>query len=278
MNVPLKVLLTNDDGLYSHGLRSLWRELKEVSEVSVVVPEQPRSATGKSLTLHKPLRLNRTHVAGLGTAYIISGSPGDAIQMAFHKVLSWTPDVVASGINPGDNTTIDTLLTSGTVAAAIEASLLGVPSVAFSMKIPHDYFVRESEYVQLFDKAAKIAAGIVKWVGNKGLPDEVDLLNVNFPMVITKDTEIHVTRLARMKFENYVIERRDPQGKLYYWLGGTVTANIERGTDLYSLEVERAISITPIKLDMTAPIDKEYFNQMFSSLNIKGMIFEDENE
>ena len=142
------------------------------------------------------------------------------------------------------------------------------------MKIPHDYFIRESEYSNIFDEASRIAARIVEWIGSNGLPTGVDLLNVNFPEAIREDTKIHVTRLARVKFENYIIERKDPQGRLYYWLGGTITSKIVRGTDLYSLEVERAISITPIKLDMTGPIDKEYFERMFSSLNFKGEIFE----
>ena len=262
----MRLLLTNDDGLASPGLKVLWRELKRIGEVDTVVPEQQQSATGKKLTFHKPLRYNVVDVSGLGKAYLVSGSPSDAVQMAFHEILSSKPDIVVSGINPGDNLSIATVLTSGTVSAAIEGSILGVPGVAFSTKIPDDYWIKPYDRPELFNVPARISAFIVKYVLEHGLPDGVDILNVNFPFPIPKNVKVELTRLARFKFENYVIKRRDPQGRLYYWLGGSVTSKMIPGTDLYAVEVNRSISITPISLDMTAVRKFSYFDDLKSDI------------
>ncbi|MCD6244525.1 MAG: 5'/3'-nucleotidase SurE [Candidatus Korarchaeota archaeon] len=250
------VLLTNDDGLHSAPFRAFWIGLLEVKlgNITVVVPEHEMSAAGKGITLHKPLRIRKlpVKVRGFGykDAYTVSGTPGDAVTMAVRFIMDIRPDIVVSGINVGDNITLDNIFTSGTIAAALQGTILGITSTAFSVEIPIGEPTRP---IDRFLPHARLAARIVKWLLERGLPDGVDLLNVNFPYRISEDTPVRVTRLAKVKFENYVLERIDPRGNPYYWLGGNPVpvTEMDRGTDLYALTVERAVSITPISLNMS---------------------------
>jgi 5'-nucleotidase len=250
-----ELLLTNDDGVHSAPFRALWIALLEakIGKVTVVVPEHEMSAAGKGITLHKPLRIRKlpVKVGGFGyrEAFTVSGTPGDAVTVALKFIMNSTPDMVVSGINVGDNITLDNLFTSGTIAAALQASIMGIKSSAFSVEIPGGQLSRP---VDRFLTHARIAARITDWILRRGMPEGVDLLNVNFPYRISQDTPIRITRLARAKYENYVLERTDTRGNPYYWLGGNPVPVTEkdRGTDLYALTVERAISITPITLEM----------------------------
>ncbi len=250
------ILLTNDDGLHSAPFRAFWTGLMErkIGKVTVVVPEHEMSAAGKGITLHKPLRIRKlpVKVRGFGyrEAFTVSGTPGDAVTVAVKYIMDSEPDVVVSGINVGDNITLDNIFTSGTIAAALQGTIMGITSSAFSVEIPAG---QPSRPVDRFLPQARLAAIITEWLVMKGLPEGVDLLNVNFPYKISEDTPIRVTRLARMKFENYVLERIDTRGNPYYWLGGNPVPVTEkdRGTDLYALMVERAVSITPISLDLS---------------------------
>ncbi|RSN69617.1 5'/3'-nucleotidase SurE [Candidatus Korarchaeum cryptofilum] len=250
-----EILLTNDDGIHSAPFRALWIALLEakIGKVTVVVPEHEMSAAGKGITLHKPLRIRKlpVKVGGFGyrEAFTVSGTPGDAVTVALKFIMNSTPDIVVSGINVGDNITLDNLFTSGTIAAALQASIMGIKSSAFSVEIPGGQLSRP---VDRFLNHARIAAKITDWILRRGMPEGVDLLNVNFPYRISQDTPIRITRLARAKYENYVLERIDTRGNPYYWLGGNPVPVTEkdRGTDLYALTVERAISITPITLEM----------------------------
>lgn len=250
-----EILLTNDDGIHSAPFRALWIALLEakIGKVTVVVPEHEMSAAGKGITLHKPLRIRKlpVKVGGFGyrEAFTVSGTPGDAVTVALKFIMNSTPDIAVSGINVGDNITLDNLFTSGTIAAALQASIMGIKSSAFSVEIPGGQLSRP---VDRFLNHARIAAKITDWILRRGMPEGVDLLNVNFPYRISQDTPIRITRLARAKYENYVLERIDTRGNPYYWLGGNPVPVTEkdRGTDLYALTVERAISITPITLEM----------------------------
>ncbi len=250
------ILLTNDDGLHSAPFRAFWTGLMErkIGKVTVVVPEHEMSAAGKGITLHKPLRIRKlpVKVRGFGyrEAFTVSGTPGDAVTVAVKYIMDSEPDVVVSGINVGDNITLDNIFTSGTIAAALQGTIMGITSSAFSVEIPAG---QPSRPVDRFLTHARLAAMITEWLVRRGLPEGVDLLNVNFPYKISEDTPIRITRLARMKFENYVLERIDTRGNPYYWLGGNPVPVTEkdRGTDLYALMVERAVSITPISLDLS---------------------------
>ncbi len=250
------ILLTNDDGLHSAPFRAFWTGLMErkLGKITVVVPEHEMSAAGKGITLHKPLRIRKlpVKVKGFGyrEAFTVSGTPGDAVTVAIKYIMDSEPDVVVSGINVGDNITLDNIFTSGTIAAALQGTIMGITSSAFSVEIPAG---QPSRPVDRFMVHARLASMITEWLVRRGLPDGVDLLNVNFPYRISEDTPVRVTRLARMKFENYVLERIDTRGNPYYWLGGNPVPVTEkdRGTDLYALMVERAVSITPINLDLS---------------------------
>lgn len=254
-----EILLTNDDGIHSSPFRAFWIALLEarIGNVTVVVPEHEMSAAGKGITLHKPLRIRKLPVKvgsfGYREAYTVSGTPGDAVTVALKFIMNSTPEVVVSGINVGDNITLDNIFTSGTIAAALQAAIVGIKSAAFSVEIPRG---RLSRPVERFMAQARIAARITDWILRKGLPEGVDLLNVNFPYRISADTPIRVTKLARARYENYVLERMDTRGDPYYWLGGNPVpvSERDRGTDLYALAVERAISITPISLNMSLEI------------------------
>ncbi len=261
------ILLTNDDGLHSAPFRAFWTGLMErkIGKVTVVVPEHEMSAAGKGITLHKPLRIRKLPVKvrsfGYREAFTVSGTPGDAVTVAVKYIMDSEPDVVVSGINVGDNITLDNIFTSGTIAAALQGTIMGITSSAFSVEIPAG---QPSRPVDRFLPHARLAAMIAEWLVKKGLPEGVDLLNVNFPYKISEDTPIRITRLARMKFENYVLERIDTRGNPYYWLGGNPVPVTEkdRGTDLYALMVERAVSITPISLDLSVrELDCEKLNR-----------------
>ncbi|MBO3801188.1 MAG: 5'/3'-nucleotidase SurE [Thermoproteota archaeon] len=257
-----KILLTNDDGIYSPALKSLWSSLIKISDVEIVtvVPEHEMSAAGKSITLHKPLRINKV-VSKLQkgkyyTAYLVSGTPADAVVVALKFIVGEKPLITVSGINLGDNITIDNIFTSGTVAAAIQSALQGIKAVSMSSAIPSDFRSRSKLFSHFLAHGA-ISTKIVDFLLNNGFPSGVDLININFPFSLSSQTPVRITSLGRTKFENFILERVDPRGTTYYWIGGN-QINIDQnyvGTDLYALAIENAISITPIRLDLTATLE-----------------------
>ncbi len=241
------VMLTNDDGVQSPGILALAEAVSAFSSVAIVGPDGPQSAAGMSLTFHKPLRVTRVAV-GRWPCYAISGSPADSIMVGINKVLPARPDLVLSGINLGDNVTIQDILASGTVAAALEATLMGIPAIAFSMDISDEEFLSGVETPK-FSEAARIAARIAKEVLDTGLPDGVDLLNVNFPSAVNSRTPVRMTSLERRKYKDYVIERKDPRGRPYFWLWGARLPQQKKDSDVYVVQNEKAVSITPLRLD-----------------------------
>lgn len=247
-----KVLLVNDDGPNSEAFVAFWRELlkERLGELYVVTPEHEMSAAGKGITLHKPLRMYKRHIdlnGEMREIHLTSGTPADCVGLAISLVVGQKPDLVISGINMGDNTTVDNLFTSGTIAGALQGVLNGAKAVSFSAAIP----VRQVEHdVDHFIPHSKIAASISSWMMKNELPG-VHLLNVNFPYRVAKKTKIRMTRLGWTKYKNYVMERLDPRGRPYYWIA-SATKDLSRegrDTDGYALEVEKAISISPIQLN-----------------------------
>ena len=243
------VMVTNDDGVQSPGIIALAEAISEFSKVAIVGPEGPQSAAGMSLTFHKPLRVN-TVTVGRWKCHAISGSPADSIMVGINKILPSRPALVVSGINLGDNVTIQDIFASGTIAAALEASVMGIPSIAFSMEVS-DAEVLSGVGAGRFSEAARVAARIAREVLTRGLPKGVDLLNVNFPSSVTVDTPIKLTTLERRKYKDYVIERKDPRGRPYYWLWGARLPEFNRESDVYAVQKERAVSVTPLRLDFT---------------------------
>jgi 5'/3'-nucleotidase len=246
------VMVTNDDSVQSNGLTELAERISKFADVIIVAPEQPQSATALSLTFHKPLRVSRVDKGRL-ECYAVSGSPGDCVMIGVNKVLQRRPDLIASGINLGDNNTFQDILASGTVAAALEAALTGIPAIAFSMQVP-DESLFALEYQQPdFGSAASVAAEIVRDVLENGMPEGAEILNVNFPQSVNMNTEIALTKVGRRKYTDRVMVRKDPRGRLYYWLFGERLSRFPPSTDAEAVLIQKKISITPMVLSMSGP-------------------------
>ena len=236
------ILVTNDDGIRSEGLTSLVSALKPLGEVYVVAPDRERSAASHSLTLHRPLRMDE-----IGERmHTIDGTPTDCIILALGGVLKRKPDLVVSGINKGGNLGEDTIY-SGTVSAAMEATLLNIPSIAVSLVARENFD---------FSVAAAFSAKLAEQVLTKGLPPDT-LLNVNVPAG-SKANGHRITHLGKRVYGDVVIKKVDPRGKNYYWIGGDLE-KWEGGSDSDFQTIEDGlVSITPLHLDMTnhSSIDK----------------------
>lgn len=266
-----RILMTNDDGVMSPGLWALRRGLSELGEIVVVAPEGPRSATSMSLTFHKPLRVSRVSLEQL-QAFSVSGNPADCVSLGINQILKGEkPSIVVSGINPGDNTSVQVVFTSGTVAAAIQASIMGIPAVAFSAVAPEDRPPSLDEYETKLRKGLDVARRTVEWVISNSLPPGVDFLNVNFPAHVVDRTPIRITRLARRRYENFVVERLDPRKTPYYWQTGSLLSSgeYERDTDVYAVHVEHAVSITPMSLDMSTSIEAAALKKILAHLKAR---------
>ncbi len=234
------ILLTNDDGIDSPGLLALKQAVEEIGEVVVVAPDHNWSAAGHTKTMHKPLRVNHTTLADGSPAYTTTGTPSDCVTLALMGILQRPPDLVISGINNGHNLGQD-LTYSGTVTAAMEAVIDGVPAVAVS------FGARQGD----FSYTARFAASLAALVLDKGLPSGI-LLNVNVPALPPEKVRgVEITRLGKRVYRDSLVERTDPYGRAYYWIGGDPPSGVaEEGTDIWAIAND-CISITPIHLDMT---------------------------
>ena len=253
------VMVTNDDSVQSNGIIELARAAAKHAEAIIVAPEQPQSATALSMTFHKPLRVNRVRREKF-ECYAVSGSPGDCVMIGVNKVLPRRPDLVVSGINIGDNNTFQDILASGTVAAALESAITGIPAIAFSMEVSGEsLFALEYDQPD-FTNAGIIASEIIRDVLENGVPAGADILNVNFPPKVEPSTPIMLTMVGRRKYADKVIVRRDPRGRAYYWLFGERLTRFPPNTDAEAVVVKRNVSITPMVLRMSGPITKDLEN------------------
>ena len=243
-------MVTNDDGVTSPGIVALADALSPRVNVSVIGPEGQQSAAGMSLTFHRPLRVDKVLIHRRA-CYAVSGSPADSVMVGVNKILPRRPDMVVSGINIGENLTIQDILASGTVAAAMEAALLGIPSIAFSLEVPDSITFVHGLKDQTFSLPAAIAAEISLEVLERGLPVGANLLNVNFPWKTGPRTKVKLTSIEVRKYRDYVIERKDPRGRPYYWMWGSRLPTFRKGSDVYAVHKEKAISISPLSLDLT---------------------------
>jgi 5'-nucleotidase len=235
----MRILVSNDDGIFSPGIKALGLAMRALGEVYVVAPDVEQSAVGHGITVRRPLRFKHTQSAGFGEipAYRVDGTPADCVVLGVH--LLGRPDLLVSGINIGVNLGLD-LTHSGTVAAALEGTSLGTPSIAFSL----DTSGEELD----FTEAALWAQRLARLVAEKGLPRGI-FLNVNFPAGTPKG--VLVTRLSTHHWEDKVVERLDPEGRPYYWIAGTPVGEEEEGTDLWAVR-RGYVSVTPVSLDFTA--------------------------
>jgi len=246
-------MVTNDDGVFSPGIVALTDAVERYANVSVIAPEGQQSAAGMSLTFHRPLRVEKVLVHGR-TCHAVSGSPADSVMVGVNKLLPRRPEMVVSGINIGENLTIQDILASGTVAAAMEAALLGIPSLAFSMEVPGGMQFSHGQKNKRFDLPALVAAEITNEVLLNGLPPGVSLLNVNFPWKTHVGTGIRLTSIEVRKYRDYVLQRKDPRGRPYYWVWGARLPTYKKDSDVYAVHRDETISISPLSLDLTPSV------------------------
>ena len=231
------VLLTNDDGIYAPALQRLKRELAPFGRVVIVAPDRDQSATSHSLTLHRPFRI---HTHGEDT-FSVDGTPTDCVVTAYHGLLEGAPDLVISGINHGPNMGEDVFY-SGTVAAAIEGTLQGAPSIAASL------VTRE---MTDFAEPAAFIGRLTRQVLDHGLPRR-QLLNVNIPHRPWSEVRgVRITRLGSRVYRDTLVKKVDPRGRDYYWIGGEDPVwEPQPGTDFNAVS-EGCVSVTPMRLDLT---------------------------
>ena len=231
------ILVTNDDGVSSAGLRALADAMRKLGTVCIVAPEREQGAVGHSITLHKPLRLSRI----AKDVYAVNGTPSDCVVLAVTQLFRKPPDLVVSGINHGVNLG-DDVTYSGTVSAALEGTLLGVPSLAISQEGTRNF---------QFKTAAYYARQIARTVLERGLPEET-FLNVNIPDRLRASIPgVRLTSLSRRRFENPVVEKVDPRGRRYYWIAGTRVSWERHPPSDHEALRQGMVSITPLHIDVT---------------------------
>jgi len=233
----MKILVTNDDGIHSEGLHALAEGLKTAGDVVVVAPDREKSSVAHALTMHRPLRVKRIKE----NFYAVDGTPVDCVILGVHMLRPERPGIVASGINKGENMGEDVLY-SGTVSAALEGTMMGIPSFAISLV---------SRGVFKFEGAAAFAIRIARFIERNGLPRET-LLNINVPNLDPDQIRSYrITRQGKRIYGDVVYEKTDPRGGRYYWIGGNEPGfEVEEGTDFEAVS-QGCVSITPLHPNLT---------------------------
>ena len=241
----MHILVTNDDGVTAPGLLALAQATRNLGRITVLAPDRNWTAGGHVKTLHRPLRVKEVALEDGTPAFACDGAPSDCVALAFLGVLPEKIDLVVSGINPFPNLGHD-ITYSGTVTAAMEAVIGGVPGIAFSLDSPENR-LGERDYGPASHVAHKLVATLIE----QDLPKNT-LLNINVPYLL--DDEIKgwaITRQGARVYRDKLVIRKDPRGRPYYWIGGAVPTGIpEHGTDIGALS-QGYVSITPLQLDLT---------------------------
>lgn len=234
-----RILVSNDDGHLSEGLQALVDAVSPLGEVWVVAPDREQSAASHAISLHRPLRIKEVRPRW----YSVDGTPTDCAYLAIHHILKDArPKLMVSGINHGANLA-DDVTYSGTVAAAMEAALLGVPAIAFSL-------VAKGQLD--FTAAARFARGLAQTALERPLPPRM-LLSVNVPGHVAEPNGYRITKLGRHSYGYEVVENTDPRGRKYYWIGGSEYEFEDiPGSDCNAVWQDKAISVTPLHLDLAA--------------------------
>ncbi|MGH2569515.1 MAG: 5'/3'-nucleotidase SurE [Bacteroidota bacterium] len=237
----LNILVSNDDGIDAQGIAALVQELKKIGRVTVVAPDKQQSAVGHAITMNYPLRVKKYYKNGSFFGHAVEGTPADAVKFAVRALLKKMPDILVSGINHGSNTAIS-IIYSGTVSAALEGTILGIPSIAFSLAT----FASAD-----FSYAAKFARRLTTLTAQQGLPQGT-LLNVNIPPIKEKEIRgVVITRQGKSIWYDHFEARRDPGNKEYYWLTGSLEeTDKELDIDQWAVK-NRYVSVTPIQYDLT---------------------------
>lgn len=242
----MHILVTNDDGVNAPGLLALAQAMRELGEVTVLAPDRNWSASGHVKTLERPLRVKDAILSDGSMALASDGAPSDCVALALLGLLSEPVNLVVSGINGGPNLGHD-LTYSGTVTAAMEAAIWGIPAVAVSLDTPPLL-----EGALNYDAAARIAQRVARNVIRYGIPQNT-LLSVNVPYLPYEEIQgIRITRQGQRVYRDELVRREDPRGRPYYWIGGEAPGGVpEAGTDFGALD-EGFASVTPVQMDLTA--------------------------
>ena len=238
----MKILLTNDDGIYSEGIQILKKQLDNIAEVTVIAPDRERSTIGHAMTLRKPLRIRKVKIDGNFWEFSLDGTPADCVIVGLLEIMKdKKPDLIVSGINRGPNLG-DDIIYSGTVSAVMEGAMRNIPSLAVSIAGFEDF---KFESASLFTK--KIVMNLTK----NNLPSNL-VLNINFPNIDYEEIKgVEITRHGKRVYQDEVKIIHDPQGTTHYWLGGELPeGNIEPDTDFEAI-YNNKVSITPLSLDLT---------------------------
>jgi len=254
------ILLTNDDGVSSIGLWAAYEALRPIADVTVVAPATQQSAVGRSISIFEPLRATQVVING-ESAWAVAGKPTDAVIIGLYS-LKLNPTIVVSGINIGENLSTESIMTSGTVGAALEASNQGTKGIAFSLQVEDqgDKFDDPRTHGQSFDEAKTVVRDVVSRVLASGFPPGADVINVNIPSKVMGGYE--VTHLAGKLFHTGVEKRLDPRGRPYFWINGPLVEDAGEGTDVHSVR-KGNVSITPITLDCTAYGTQDAIRKIF---------------
>lgn len=257
MRVNLKILVTNDDGIDSQGISELASALQEIGDVTIIAPRTEQSAVGHAITMKIPLRVTEYFKNGEFYGYAVDGTPADCVKIGIRNILKAPPDLVVSGINHGSNTAIN-IIYSGTVSAAREAAIMDIPAMAVSIT---------SHNPKHFEYARETVKRLAQIVADEGLAKGT-LLNINVPDLPPDEIKgILITTQGKSKWDDIYEERRDPYGKSYYWLTGTLTETDKKlGTDQFAIK-NNYVSVSPIHFDLT---DYDTFEKM-KEWNIEGV-------
>lgn len=237
----MNILITNDDGIHAPGIIALKKALEKIADVLVVAPDTEKSAVGHAITLSDPLRVSEIYKDKIFFGYAVNGTPADCVKLGLRCLSEKSFDVVVSGINMGPNTATN-IMYSGTVSAAAEAVIMGIPGLAISLT---SFDIHEFQY------SCSIARQLAEKIVENGLPDGT-LLNVNVPPLLPDEIEgIVITRQGKGRYEEFFDKRTDPNNRTYYWMTGK-RMNLDHEDDVDDVVIRHnKVSITPIRYELT---------------------------
>jgi len=251
----MRILITNDDGVNSSGIIAAKKAVENLGKIDVVAPATQQSGIGHALTLFEPIRVTATNLMDGTEAYSVSGTPTDAVIIGIFEIVEEKPDLLISGINIGENLGMSELTTSGTIGAAMEAAVHGIPALSVSLQVTRGDIKFHDGHVDVdFSHAQKITKKVAEKILYKGLPNGVDFLNLNIPDS-HRDNKIKITRLGKRMYTIHIKKRLDPRGRPYYWIDGDPVEDDTENTDVHVLKSENSATLTPISLDCTSSLD-----------------------
>ena len=262
------ILVVNDDGINAPGLLALAEAVKDLGEVKIVAPREQRTGWGVSITIFRPLRMENFCLQGFD-AYVVDGTPAGCTILGTSSLFPKKPDIVLSGYNSGANVSQMAFPASGTIGAAIEAAMDGVPAVAFSFEVPSLKEAMEERSTGIdYQGARSMVRRLTHCILESGLPQNVNLFSVCIPSRVDPKTELEFTCLAPPLYKKEVVKGTDPYGNPYYWISISMGEGSvgEPDTDVHCLFEKKRISITPLSLDATARVEKEKLEEFQGEL------------